>query len=139
MKRQIAAIGHMRALTPAELAQYPPGRAPISPALAWLPSPLGVWLEVGAASPEAVLCNAMPVLRPMALAPRLELRAEAFFRANQPHPFAVIVLGSPVVAAHIAALQGGYRPALLAAAQHYARVLLARRAAREALGLGCEK
>lgn len=137
MKAPAAPLGHLRALGWDELAAHMHFLAPTPPGLVVMLSPLGAWVEVGIGSAEALFCRAHYANPPSqdrpAQPPRDELMAEAFYRFGRLQSFARMVLASPAIAAHIAALLGCHDPHTLAEAQHYARMLLARQAAREAL------
>lgn len=132
--REMQAGGHLRVLTYADWHGYiTGGRCHCNPLLEWVLSPLQSPVEVLFGSPEHHLCDTTFVNQAARVIARVEIGVEALFVAGEIPEFEAALGREPAAMTHILALRPFRHPEMLERAQHLARVVAARQAAREAL------
>ena len=109
------------------------GKWHCNPLLEWVLSPLQRPVEVLFGSPEHHLCDTTFVNQAARAIARVEIGVEALFVAGEIHEFEAALDREPAAMAHILALRPFRHPDMLECAQHLARVVAARQAARDAL------
>ena len=126
--------GHLRVLSHAEWHGYIlGGKCHCDPRLEWALSPIGSPVEVLLGSPEHHLCDTTIVNDAALAIARVEVVVEALFVAGEIAEFEAALGREPAAMTHILALRPFRHPEMLERAQHLARVVAARQAAREAL------
>lgn len=132
--REMQAGGHLRLLSHAEWHGYLlGGRCHCDPRLEWALSPIGSPVEVLLGSPEHHLCDTTIVNDAALAIARVEVVVEALFVAGDIYEFEATLGREPTAIAHILAMRPLKHSEMLEQAQHLARVVAARHAARDAL------
>lgn len=109
------------------------GKWHCNPLLEWVLSPLQRPVEVLFGSPEHHLCDTTFVNQAARAIARVEIGVEALFVAGETPEFEAVLGREPTAMAHILAMRPLKHSEMLEQAQHLARVVAARQAARDAL------
>ena len=132
--REMQAGGHFRVLSHAERRGYLlGGKCHCDPRLEWALSPIGSPVEVRLGSPEHLLCDTTFVNEAALAIARVGVVVEALFVAGDIHEFEATLGREPAAMAHIQAMRSWKYTEMLEQAQHLARVVAARQAAKDAL------